>query len=239
METQSITPQPTSTSPARPQTQTKPESALPADRARGPGSFQALLERPDRDAARSKDATGAPEPATQPAPALLAGPTTTPLAESRSDVKPAATAPGAVPGQTTSVDQMLCRAAREVQLASDGRDRYLLRFELAEGELRGTRIALESRSGVISAVVVAAEAAQGPRLEQALEAARHALEARGIDVAGLEVRAGAGGHDGRGERGAGFIAGVEVPGDDGAPPAPALRAAAPARTSAAGLDYFV
>ncbi len=97
---------------------------------------------------------------------------------------------------------MLGRVANDVRLASDGRDHYVLRFEVSQGDLRGAHIAVSSDGGVISAVAV-----QGPafdadaafRLEQALEMARHSLEERGIAFSEVEVRT-SDGRQGGGQR---------------------------------------
>jgi len=85
---------------------------------------------------------------------------------------------------------MLGEVARGVRLATDGDRRTMLRFEVAEGDLRGTRIAVTSDRGTISAVVSppASEAISPVALESALESVRLSLEGRGISVAALEVR---------------------------------------------------
>jgi len=78
----------------------------------------------------------------------------------------------------------------EVKLATDGADRYMLRFEVAEGSLRGTRFAVTSHGGVVSAVVVPPGPELSLQLEQLLDEARATLEGRGIDVGGMDVRTG-------------------------------------------------
>lgn len=93
-------------------------------------------------------------------------------------------------GAPINVDAVLGLAARQVQLATDGRDRYVLRFEVVAGELQGARIAVTSTNGVVSAVAVPTSVESALRLEHALEAARLSLESRGIDVSGMDVRTG-------------------------------------------------
>lgn len=89
-----------------------------------------------------------------------------------------------------NVDTVLAHGARDVQLATDGRDHYVLRFEVASGDLQGARISVSSAGGIVSAIAIPPSVESALRLEHALDEARLSLEERGIDVAGLEVRAG-------------------------------------------------
>ena len=66
----------------------------------------------------------------------------------------------------------------------------MLRFEVAEGALRGARFAVSSHGGVVSAVVVPSGPELSLQLEQLLDDARTSLEDRGIEVGQMEVRTG-------------------------------------------------
>lgn len=121
--------------------------------------------------------------------------------------------------------------ARDVRLATDGGDLYLLRFEVAEGALRGTRFAVSAHAGVVSAVAITAAPELALRLERVLEEVRTSLHEKGVAVGEMEVRAGS---DGRREQGA---RPCEPPQPD--PPPSCESGHRPPALPGDGLDYFI
>jgi hypothetical protein len=246
-----------SVEPARAQVETPTHRAKPSDvsgRDEPQRSFRSHLERRDHDERGDKDQPGhgdagkgdrPSDPGTDGAAlaSLTGGPELSassfalrgPDLETTPSTQQTMARLPPQPQTSVNVDAALNQVAREVSLASDGRDAYMLRFEVAQGELLGTRIAVTSHGGVISAVVVPATPESTQRLEHALDAARLSLEARGIDVSTMEVRTGGDGHgqghpDGRDETGRT----VQAP---GLPRGPATSPVA--RREPRGIDYFV
>jgi len=132
----------------------------------------------------------------------------------------------------TELDAMLAERARDVRLARDGEGRFLLRFAVKDGALAGTRVAVSSDAGVVSATLVPTEPGLAPDLEQALEAARLGLELRGIAVGSMEVVA-----DDR--RGSDRDRWARADEETGPPRRPAGAVECPCPGSATAIDYFV
>lgn len=112
----------------------------------------------------------------------------------------------------------------------------MLRFEVAHGDLRGTQLTVSSEGGVVSASAVAPSAEMTLRLEQALESARLSLEARGIDISAMDVRAGTDG-------GRQAAPGEPTREDGDSPPDRDARrrepAPAPGPSGAGSVDFFI
>ena len=130
------------------------------------------------------------------------------------------------------VEAVLGRDTSGVRLATDGEGRWVLRFEVDSGELRGTRVSVSSLDGAISATLVAPGPIAAVALEHALEGNRASLEGRGIDVADLQVQP-----DGSGSRGE-HGRGGEAP-SRRAPGERARDGGRPEPCAGPSVDYFV
>jgi hypothetical protein len=133
--------------------------------------------------------------------------------------------------QRTFSAEVLGQLARDVRVATDGDDRFLIRFEISDGALRGTKFAVSSDGGVVSAVAVATTPELAPRLEQVLDEVRDSLRDRGVEVGGMDVRAGSDERNAQADREG------EAPGHGLARSDEPDRPAAPLQGHR--LDYFV
>jgi hypothetical protein len=175
--------------PARPSPRLRPDPA--ASDPRRAGRFAALLgRRPPREAdERSERAAGdatalAPPPGFAPCPA--AGP-------------PAAPAPPSARAEAGTAAAAAADLVESVRVGLDRAGQAEVRFDVADGPLKGLEVRLLAASGGVEASFVAEDAATRRALAEPLQELRRTLADQGVTVARLEVavRADVGGHGAR------------------------------------------